>query len=78
MEHTDNDATNDQASVDQEKAKTQEVDFKNEMEKAMEWAKKNPLPAGKSMFICWNNIIDHYSPEGLLHLNSCFIAIGQG
>lgn len=57
MEDTDNTTTNDQVSVDQEKAKNEEVskevDLKREMEKAIELAKKNPIQAGKSMFICW-------------------------
>ncbi|KAL9986900.1 hypothetical protein ACROYT_G001111 [Oculina patagonica] len=46
MEDMNNAPSNDQVSVNQEKAKTQQVNLKAEMEKAVEWAKKNPIPAG--------------------------------
>ena len=38
-----------------EKTITEEVDLKNQMEKATEWAKTNPIPAGKLIFIWCNN-----------------------
>lgn len=51
MDDVKNATTNEQVPADQEKAKTEEVNLKAEMEKATEWAKKNPIPAGKSVFI---------------------------
>lgn len=57
MDDVKNATTNEQVPADQEKAKTEEVNLKAEMEKATEWAKKNPIPAGKSVFIWWDNII---------------------
>jgi len=49
MENMDSTTTTDQipGDKDSEKSITQEVDFKDQMEKATEWAKKNPIPAGK-------------------------------
>lgn len=55
MENIDSTSTTDQVSADKEKSITQEVDLKDKMEKATEWAKKNPIPAGKFIFICCNN-----------------------
>ena len=57
MENIDSITTADQASADNdtEKSITQEVDLKDQMEKATEWAKTNPIPAGKFIFICCNN-----------------------
>ena len=57
MENTDSTTTTDHVSRDKdtEKSKAQEVDLKDQMEKATEWAKKNPLPAGKLISICCNN-----------------------
>lgn len=57
MENMDSTPTADQVSVNKnnEKSMAQEVDLKEEMEKATEWAKKNPIPAGKFIFICCNN-----------------------
>ena len=58
MENIDSTTTTDQVSGDKETEKsiTQEVDLKDQMEKATEWAKKNPIPAGKFIFICCKNI----------------------
>ena len=59
MENIDSTTTTDQMSVNKntgnDKSMAQEVDLKEQMEKATEWAKKNPIPAGKFIFICCNN-----------------------
>ena len=57
MENIDSTTTTDQMSVNEnnEKSMAQEVDLKEQMEKATEWAKKNPIPAGKLIFICCDN-----------------------
>ena len=57
MENIDSTTTTDQMSGDKEVEKSiaQEVDLKDQMEKATEWAKTNPIPAGKFIFICCNN-----------------------
>lgn len=56
MENIGSTTTTDQMSGDKEveKSITQEVDLKDQMEKATEWAKENPIPAGKFIFICCN------------------------
>lgn len=57
MENIDSTTITDQVSMDKntEKSITEEVDLKDQMEKATEWAKENPIPAGKLIFICCNN-----------------------